>query len=203
MGLAKQASKLKAATPVINKPSLLSKIKNPLKGLGKHLDNAERHVGTTLGIVAPKLAGNIPTQIRPVALAAQRQYGAAAANLAGGLKGEAVARVAGRGVKTIQKASSMGLKSPKQLAIAGVRGATTGLVKNRRLIGDAVTGGAVTLGEQANALTKRTIGHTKIGKALTKDISTPVFKKLQIRKNLRKNTGGLFKRKLITSKFIK
>lgn len=138
------------------------------------------------------MANRIPTQIRPIALASKGQYGAAAANLAGGLKGEAVARVAGRGVKTVQKASKLGLNTAKQKTIASVRGATTGIIKNRRLIGDAVTGGAVTLGEQANALTKKTIGNTKVGKALTKDISTPVFNKLKIRKKLRNISGGLF-----------
>lgn len=163
---------------------------------------AGRAAGAIDDYAAPVLAlksVEVPGVIRSVALASQRQYGAAAGNLIGGSAGEAAARVTGRGYKTARRAGRSarraGLLRSKRLKRQGVgfiRGATTGAVKNRRLIASAATGGALSLGSVANDVTKRTIGNTKVGKILTTDISKPVYRVLKVRRRLRTATGGLF-----------
>lgn len=139
-----------------------------------------------------RMAENIDP-IRPYALAGQGKIRHAAASLAGGNLGEAGSRIIGRATKTVQKARRLGLNKPRQIISAGVRGATTGLVKNRRMIAEGLTGGSLLPGQLANHLVKKSpLGQTRVGKLLTKDISAPIYNKLGIRKKLRASTNGLF-----------
>ncbi len=73
------------------------------------------------------------------------------------------------------------------------RGATTSITKNRRLLGDVATGGALSVGGTVNNLVKNSpFGATKIGKVLTTDISAPIYKAAKVRQRLRNVTNGVF-----------
>lgn len=117
---------------------------------------------------------------------------AAAASVAGGSLGAVGIDSVGQALKTRNRVLRQG-GGLKKSTFALTRGFASGLKKNRRDIVDAATGGGMTLGANLNSAVKKSaLGQTKVGKLLTKDISSPLVSKLQPRKMLRRATGGLF-----------
>lgn len=119
----------------------------------------------------------------------RKQYLPAAAQALTGTTGAVAADSLQRAGRTAARA--------KQRSINPVFGATrgfyTGLKKNRRDFVNSVTGGGVTIGETLNGAVKKSpLGGTKLGKALTTDISTPLVSAFRPRQKLRFATGGLF-----------
>lgn len=131
--------------------------------------------------------------LKVAALAAKGRAGAAIASGLGGDALEAASRVAGRGIQTSRRAYRRGIRGVKPQTIGMVRGTTTGITKNRRLIGDALTGGGFTVASKVNKLLNASpIGRTAVGRTLTKDISAPIYKTARVRQRLRSATSGLF-----------
>lgn len=175
--------------------TLLSVAKKSFNVVRKASSRVDNHIAPLMGV-----GGVTLPSIRPLALASRKQKGAAIASL-GGAGVESGVRIAGRAGKTANRARRMGMGRKKQI-IAGVRGASTSIRKNRRLIGDAATGGTFGLTGAVNSLVKNSpIGNTKVGRLLTTDISAPLYKKARVRQRLRTATGGVFSSNLKTTTF--
>jgi hypothetical protein len=166
-------------------------IKRAIKGAAKKVDRGERFISANMTAMVGR---ELPNIVGAAALAAQGKKAAAVGNLAGGKLGQVAADTTSRAVRTSQRAARrFGAKAG---VVGAVRGARTGLMQNRRTLMDAATGGyGMTLGEQANNIVRNSrFGQTRVGKALTTDISTPIARRLQLRQRARQFSGGLFSR---------